>query len=350
MIDFLDMDSNKLVVSEFYENDKAGKYDYDTVYQREKVWSEETKSFLIDSIMKNYPIPPVFLRMKIDSDTGVTKYEVIDGKQRLTTIRDFIDGKIMLPDYFGDDKIGNSELNGASFDDLNKNEKYKRQFWHYRIPIIFIETDDEDLVKSVFDRLNRNGVPLVPQELRHAKFGELKLYKYIEQISTNHCWRKLFDDVLENDRKEDEEFVSELLFLILENRIISYTKETLDELYDKWKDKINDDHIKIYNDLMSYITKMGLNYNELKINKVSHLYAIWGIAYLAINQKVKPEELGEGLKKFYNEYMTSKEGVGADDYKKSMSSNTKGNASRKRIIEALIKYLENENIEIKMTL
>ncbi len=350
MIDFLDMDSNKLVVSEFYENDKAGKYDYDTVYQREKVWSEETKSFLIDSIMKNYPIPPVFLRMKIDSDTGVTKYEVIDGKQRLTTIRDFIDGKIMLPDYFGDDKIGNSELNGASFDDLNKNEKYKRQFWHYRIPIIFIETDDEDLVKSVFDRLNRNGVPLVPQELRHAKFGELKLYKYIEQISTNHCWRKLFDDVLENDRKEDEEFVSELLFLILENRIISYTKETLDELYDKWKDKINDDHIKIYNDLMSYITKMGLNYNELKINKVSHLYAIWGIAYLAINQKVKPEELGEGLKKFYNEYMTSKEGVGADDYKKSMSSNTKGNASRKRRIEALIKYLETENIEIKMTL
>ena len=350
MIDFLDMDSNKLVISEFYENDKAGKYDYDTVYQREKVWSEETKSFLIDSIMKNYPIPPVFLRMKIDSDTGVTKYEVIDGKQRLTTIRDFIDGKIMLPDYFGDDKIGNSELNGASFDDLNKNEKYKRQFWHYRIPIIFIETDDEDLVKSVFDRLNRNGVPLVPQELRHAKFGELKLYKYIEQISTNHCWRKLFDDVLENDRKEDEEFVSELLFLILENRIISYTKETLDELYDKWKDKINDDHIKIYNDLMSYITKMGLNYNELKINKVSHLYAIWGIAYLAINQKVKPEELGEGLKKFYNEYMTSKEGVGADDYKKSMSSNTKGNASRKRIIEALIKYLETENIEIKMTL
>ncbi len=34
MIDFLDMDSNKLVISEFYENDKAGKYEYSTVYQR----------------------------------------------------------------------------------------------------------------------------------------------------------------------------------------------------------------------------------------------------------------------------------------------------------------------------
>lgn len=60
MIDFLDMDSNKMVISEFYENDKAGKYEYSAVYQREKVWSEEKKSFLIDSILKNYPIPPVF--------------------------------------------------------------------------------------------------------------------------------------------------------------------------------------------------------------------------------------------------------------------------------------------------
>ena len=98
MIDFLDMDSNKLVISEFYENDKAGKYEYSTVYQREKVWSEDKKSFLIDSILKNYPIPPVFFRMKIDPDTGITKYDVIDGKQRLTTIRDFVDGKINLPE------------------------------------------------------------------------------------------------------------------------------------------------------------------------------------------------------------------------------------------------------------
>ena len=183
MIDFLDMDSNKLVISEFYENDKAGKYEYETVYQRDKVWSEEKKSFLIDSILKNYPIPPVFFRMKIDQDTGITKYDVIDGKQRLTTIRDFIDGKIALPEDFGDDKIGDSELNGATFADLDRFEKYKKQFWRYRIPVIFIETEDKDLIKNVFDRLNRNGVPLVPQELRRAKYGDTKMYKIIEELA-----------------------------------------------------------------------------------------------------------------------------------------------------------------------
>ena len=348
MIDFLDMDSNKLVISEFYENDKAGKYTYDTVYQRDKVWSEETKSFFIDSILKNYPIPPVFLRMKIDPNTGMTRYEVIDGKQRLTTIREFIDGKILLPDDFGDDKIGNSELNGASFGDLDKKEKYKKQFWHYRIPVIFIETDDGDLVKNVFDRLNRNGMPLVPQELRNAKFGESKLYQYIKKLSASHCWRTIFDDVLENDRKEDEEFTSELLFLLLEGKIISYTKETLDKLYEKWESIITEDHINSYENIMAFIKRMKLDYEALKIKKVSHLYAIWGIAFLAMQQKKDAKILGEKLSKFYKGYLTSKDGLGAEEYKKSMSSNTKGNTSRYRRIEALIKYLCSENVEITM--
>jgi hypothetical protein len=348
MIDFLNMDSNKLVISEFYENDKAGKYDYDTVYQREKVWSEETRSFFIDSIMKNYPIPPVFLRMKIDSKTGITKYEVIDGKQRLTTIRDFIDGKVLLPDDFGDDKIGDSELNGASFCDLDKIEKYKKQFWHYRIPVIFIETDDRDLIKSVFDRLNRNGVPLTFQELRNAKYGESDLYRIIKKLSSEHCWRKIFDDVLENDRKEDEEFTSELLFLIVEEKVISYTKDTLDELYEKWSSKITEEHIKKFYDTMDYIREMNLDYINFKINKVSHLYAVWGVSYLGLKQNIDANELGKGLSKFYNDYLCSKEGVGAEDYKKSMSSNTKGARSRVKRMEALISYLQNMGIKIKM--
>lgn len=45
MIDFLDMDNNKMVISEFYENDSLGKYEYNATYQRDKVWSDEKKKF-----------------------------------------------------------------------------------------------------------------------------------------------------------------------------------------------------------------------------------------------------------------------------------------------------------------
>ena len=350
VIDFLDMDSNKLVISEFYENNKAGKYDYTAVYQREKVWSEEKKSFLIDSILKNYPIPPVFFRMKIDQDTGLTLYDVIDGKQRLTTIIDFIEGKIVLPDDFGDDCIGNSELNGATFKDLDRFEKYKRQFWKYRIPVIFIDTDSDELINNVFDRLNRNGEPLVPQELRHAKYGDSKLYRDIEELMENNVWKEMFSKILETDRMEDKEFMSELLFLTLEHKIVSYTKNTLDELYTKWKDSITKSNIEKCEKIMEYIEDLKLDYKGFKINRVSHLYAIWGIAILALEQKIETEKLAKLLNAFYMNYRERRDCVGADDYKKSMSSDTKGQFSRKRRINALIMYCSANHVKIEMTL
>ena len=347
MIDFLDMDSNKLVISEFYENDSSGKYDYNTVYQRDKVWSEEKKSFLIDSILKNYPIPPIFLRMKIDGETGITKYDVIDGKQRLTSIKYFIEGKILLPDDFGDDKIGNSELNGASFEDLNGHEKYRKQFWRYRIPVIFIETEDNDLVKNVFDRLNRNGEPLVAQELRHATYGETQLYTTIDKLVCCHKWKPMFDRILETERMEDDEFVSEMLFVLLEKEITSYTKNTLDELYKKWKDIPLDEVAKQYNECMEYIDNMNLSYNSLKINKVSHLYAIWVLGVLGRQQNVDCNVLKKELEAFYYAYAQKDNTcIGVEAYKASMSSNTKGVPSRRKRINALIEYLKSKAINI----
>lgn len=347
MIDFLDMDSNKLVISEFYENDKAGKYEYNAIYQREKVWSEEKKSFLMDSILKNYPIPPVFFRMKIDQDTGITKYDVIDGKQRLTTIREFIDGKIFLPDDFGDDKIGNSELNGASFSDLDQHEKYKKQFWRYRIPIIFIETDDTELIKNVFDRLNRNGEPLMPQELRHAQYGETSLYKIIDELADVGIWKDIYRKVLEIDRMEDKEFVSELLFFQLEQKIIPYTKETLDDLYKKWATTVESQVKQCFIDIMNYISKFSLDYEKYKIGKVSHLYTIWVISVFGKTQSIDPKKLGKVLNMFYEEYLNRNENKWVEEYKKGMSSSTKGITSRKKRINALINYCLEHDIQIK---
>ena len=348
MIDFLDMDSNKLVISEFYENDKAGKYEYSTVYQREKVWSEDKKSFLIDSILKNYPIPPVFFRMKIDPDTGITKYDVIDGKQRLTTIRDFVDGKINLPEDFGDDSIGNPELNGASFDDLDKLDKYKKQFWRYRIPIIFIETEDNALIKNVFDRLNRNGEPLVAQELRHAQFSETAFYRLIETLASRHIWKKYFDEVLETDRMEDKEFTSELLILMLEHKILSYTKETLDDYYKKWANLSVEEIEGKYIGVMNYIFEMKLDYSG-RMSRVSHLYAVWAAAVLAYEQHIDARQLGEIIKEFYGSYFSKKKCAGYEAYKKSMSSSTKEASSRRRRVRALLAFCSEKGIKMDMT-
>ncbi len=351
MIDFLDMDGNKLVIADFYENDSAGKYNYDATYQRDSVWSPEKKSFLIDSILKNYPIPPIFLRLKIDPGTGKSSYDVIDGKQRLTAIKEFIEGEISLPDDFGDDIIGNKALNGASFSDLDQFEKYKRQFWRYRIPVIFIETDDDNLIKNVFDRLNRNGEPLVPQELRHAKYGGSVLYNAIETVTPQFCWSSLLSEIVETPRMEDKEFVSELLFLLTENRINDYTKETLDELYRKYEDVSSDNYLSQFLMVSEYINNMDLDYDALKIKKVSHLYAVWAIGKLGVDQKVDPKQLGNALTKFYTLYeQKSKDFPELQNYKNSMSANTKARSSRRKRVESLVSYCDKSGIDINMSL
>lgn len=348
MIDFLDMDNNKMVISEFYENDQAGKYEYSATYQRDKVWSAEKKSFLIDSILKNYPIPPIFLRLKINPDTGLSSYDVIDGKQRLTSIRDFIDGKIALPDDFGDDIVGNSELNGAYFSDLDKYAKYKKQFWRYRIPIIFIETEDSRLVKNVFDRLNRNGVPLVPQELRHAQYGDSTFYKKVENLTNVCCWKDVFEAVLETDRMEHQEFTSELLFLITEEKINDYTKATLDDLYKKWENQRIEIYEQKFQKVSDYVSEFSLDYEKLKIQKVSHLYAIWALGVLGYEQNINSKELGEILNNFYVQYMSEKEkNDELKEYKVSMSANTKSRSSRKKRLDALIKFCSKNGVVIE---
>lgn len=346
MIDFLDMDNNKMVISEFYENDTVGKYKYDATYQRDKVWSEEKKSFLIDSILKNYPIPPVFLRLRINKDTGATTYDVIDGKQRLSTIRDFIDGKVQLPDDFGDE-----ELNGACFFDLDKFEKYKKQFWRYKIPIIFIETEDDGLIKNVFDRLNRNGEPLVPQELRHAKYGETKFYKVIEGVASNCCWTDIFNNILEVERMENHEFVSELMFIIINKKIGDYTKSTLDKLYEQCENNYVENNSQEVVAVSNYIKEMNLDYDRLNIKKVGHLYAIWAIAYLANQNGIGSDKLGNALNSFYERYMEDKNyNDCTKNYKISMSAGTKGRSSRIRRVNALVEYCKGFGLEINNTL
>ena len=59
-------------------------------FQRRRVWSEKAKSYLIDTILRGLPIPPVFIREKIDIDISKSIREVIDGQQRLRAILDFL--------------------------------------------------------------------------------------------------------------------------------------------------------------------------------------------------------------------------------------------------------------------
>ena len=64
------------------------RYKLDPEYQRRHRWSDERKSRLIESFLMNVPVPPVFLY-----ERDLARFEVMDGRQRLTALSDFYDNK-----------------------------------------------------------------------------------------------------------------------------------------------------------------------------------------------------------------------------------------------------------------
>lgn len=78
--------------------------DLDPEYQRDVVWSDEKQSGLVDSILRNYYMPPIIFAVSFQDD-GSERRTCIDGKQRLTSIQKFLDGQIPHKDSFTNEKL-----------------------------------------------------------------------------------------------------------------------------------------------------------------------------------------------------------------------------------------------------
>ena len=180
-------------------------------YQRRSVWSQEYKDFFIDTILLNYPAPALFLFEEIDTN-GVAKYNVVDGKQRLTTIFDFVDNKFPISE-----KATNKNLRGKYFDDLSNDIKIN--IWNYSFIVEYIPSENESIINDIFDRINRNTAKLSAQELRHAKYSGA--FITTSENMTDLFYSELRDNVpriTSQARKQmkDVEFVAQLLLLIEE--------------------------------------------------------------------------------------------------------------------------------------
>jgi hypothetical protein len=132
-------------------------------FQRRDRWNESRQSRLIESLVMNVPIPPVFL-----GEDEYGHYIVLDGRQRLTSVAKFLNNELVLKDLDVWD-----ELNGKNFQELVKRgmERYlTRRF----IPAVVILKESSAVVKyDVFDRLNTGGIPANDMEIRNAVYRGL---------------------------------------------------------------------------------------------------------------------------------------------------------------------------------
>lgn len=110
-------------------------------FQRNLVWRDAHKRDFIDTILKGYPFPQIFLaRGPIDVDRMSASQAVVDGQQRLNAIREFMEGKL--------------QVDGKYFRDLTS--KQKKDFLKYEVAVIDFDLDaGDERLKDVFHRLNR---------------------------------------------------------------------------------------------------------------------------------------------------------------------------------------------------
>lgn len=156
-------------------------------YQRRHRWDIERRSRLIESLIMNVPVPPIFLY-----EYDYSKYEVMDGLQRLTAIHDFYRNKYALKGL-----VEWSELNGRKYQMLPSKVKEGIDRRYLSSVILLKETahSEEDalrLKQLVFERINSGGVRLSPQESRNALFDG-KMNQLTIALSRNGSLCRLWD-------------------------------------------------------------------------------------------------------------------------------------------------------------
>ena len=137
-------------------------------YQRRLRWTRPQKSRLIESLLLNIPVPPIFL---YESDQA--RYEVMDGQQRLNAVREFFSNEFKLASL-----PVLRPLNGLRYSTLTPRIKRTLSRASLSTIVLLLESKTShtssktltltDIRRFIFDRLNTGGTKLNPQEIRNA--------------------------------------------------------------------------------------------------------------------------------------------------------------------------------------
>lgn len=167
-----------------------GEIDLSPDFQREYVWKSRQRTRLIESVLLGIPLPAFYFNQ---SQNG--NYQVVDGVQRLSTIRLFMKDEHALGEV---DLEYLKDLKGLYFSELDK--VLVRRLRSTQIVVHVIEPQTPDEVKyDIFNRVNTLGSPLSAQEIRHAMSGK-RSREFLARLAEND----IFDKATENHYKRTD--------------------------------------------------------------------------------------------------------------------------------------------------
>jgi len=203
--------------------------DMNPEYQRQgDIWPEEKRQLLVDSVLNGFDVPKFYVHelqppRKVKGQN--VNYAIVDGKQRLSALWDFIDGRFSLDTDFeliADKRV---KAGGMTYAELaSEYPDLKIKFDGTSLAIISIQTDDVELIEEMFTRLNE-AAPLNAAEKRNAFGGPMP--KTIRAVART----PFFAETLPFGNKRYRHFDLAAKFLQAEHRdrVVDTKKVYLDE-------------------------------------------------------------------------------------------------------------------------
>lgn len=163
--------SNSVKIIDLYNKIDSEVLDTSPDFQRKLVWKKQHKYSFIETVLMNFPFPEVYIASaEMDVEKLSSKEIVVDGKQRLTAIVDYIKG---VNDFKSQKKI-------KPFDRLERDEK--RDFLNYLVTVRDLKDMSMDNIKEIFQRINSTEYSLNTIERTNAQYGDGEFAFFCKQV------------------------------------------------------------------------------------------------------------------------------------------------------------------------
>ena len=267
-------DRSSFTVLDFSSWEEAGVLSLAPKFQRRSVWKKPARSYMIDSILKGMPVPPIYLRVTQNLQKTKTMREVIDGQQRLRTVLDYINEDFSLSPSVSE------EAPGKKFSQLSEDQKDQVRKYSF-ICESFSSISDEEVLE-VFARMNTYSVKLNSQELRNGQFfGRFKRCAYNLAHEHLEFWRtnKIFTDG-SIARMLEVELVSELLVAQIAGP--QDKKTSLDDFYANFDENFQGEQ-KAKNRFRATIDSISDTFHDVlpdtEFRRPPLFYSLYSVAY-----------------------------------------------------------------------
>jgi formiminotetrahydrofolate cyclodeaminase len=224
-----------MTVADFCAAFKRKEVVVDTNYQRNsEVWPDRARSYLIETILKGFPIPKLTLHQRTDLRSKKTIKYVVDGQQRSKAMLDFYENNLTLTRT-----LDTADARGKSYEGLN--EELQQIFLSYPLDFDQFEAASEDDVREYFRRINSFTAPLTAEEQRHARFqGEMKWF--IHELASKYESPLVNLGVLTKKsaiRMADAKLLAEMVSALLLG-VTTTSKTSLDRMYAEYDKKFDE--------------------------------------------------------------------------------------------------------------